>query len=373
MAIEAMIQEGQYMDMGARAFNLSASREQDSFIEAVFNTLSQGIVIFNSDGSVRTMNRAAVKIHGFDTIPELHRRFDHYAGLCEWFYPDGRPMLRGEWPPTRALKGEIVKRSLLYGRNRRSGHSWHGIYTATPVFDENGEVQAAVVVIQDITDPNRAEALMARLASMVESSAVPMIGLTRDGIIVSWNAAAESLFGYSASEIVGQPVALLGSCEDRHDKVDTIRCVREGGVVRNLETVRKAKDGRKIPVLLTVAPIRDEVGAVVGMSASVIDNTQSKRAEFELKEAHHRKDEILAMLAHELRDPLAPMRNAVHVLRMCKQEPARAEQAVSILERQLQHMARLIDDLSDVAPISRRTIQPRCEPMDPRTALEAAS
>lgn len=111
------------------------------------------------------------------------------------------------------------------------------------------------------------------------ASGVPLVDVTRDGVVRSWNPAAESLFGYTATEIVGRPVAILGSCEDRHQKVDTIRRVRAGSVVRNLKTVRIAKDGRRIPVLLTVAPIKDQAGAVVGMSTSVIDITRSKQAE----------------------------------------------------------------------------------------------
>ncbi len=120
---------------------------------------------------------------------------------------------------------------------------------------------------------------------MVESPDVPVVGVTREGVVKSWNHAAESLFGYSASEIVGRPVAILGSCEDRHQKVDTIRRVRAGGVVRNVRTVRIAKDGRRIPVLLTVAPIRDQAGAVVGMCTSVIDMSRTKLVEGALEEA----------------------------------------------------------------------------------------
>jgi two-component system cell cycle sensor histidine kinase/response regulator CckA len=127
---------------------------------------------------------------------------------------------------------------------------------------------------------------------MVEISGEPVVGVTRDGVVKSWNHAAESLFGYSASEIVGRPVAILGSCEDRHQKVDTIRRVRAGSVVRNLETVRIAKDGRRIPVLLTVTPIKDQAGAVVGMSTSVIDMTRSKFSEGTLEEADRRKEGI---------------------------------------------------------------------------------
>lgn len=77
-----------------------------------------------------------------------------------------------------------------------------------------------------------------------------MVDVTRDGVVKSWNDAAESLFGYSAAEIVGRPVAILGSCEDRHQKVNMIRRVRAGAVVRNLATTRIAKHGRTIPVVL---------------------------------------------------------------------------------------------------------------------------
>jgi PAS domain S-box-containing protein len=125
---------------------------------------------------------------------------------------------------------------------------------------------------------------------MIEFSAIPVVGLTCDGVVESWNHAAESLFGYSAAEIVGQPIAILGRCADRHQMVDTIRCVRGGGVVCNLETVRVAKDGRKIPVLLTVAPIRNRSGAVTGMSARVIDMSRTKLVEGALGKDDRRKE-----------------------------------------------------------------------------------
>lgn len=104
-----------------------------------------------------------------------------------------------------------------------------------------------------------------------------MIGLRFDGVVKSWNHAAESLFGYSASEMLGKPVAILGRCEDRHQMVNTIRSVRSGGVVRNLKTMRIAKDGHKIPVLLTIEPTRDQSGTVTGMSVRVTDITGSEK------------------------------------------------------------------------------------------------
>lgn len=314
------------------------------------------------------MNRAATKFHELGAREPSQSQLDAYDQLFEFLYPDGIPVAPDAWPARCALRGEVVTDLELRCHNRRTGHVWHGVYSAAPIADGNDVIQSAVVVIREIKKRTPADAVLERLASMVESSAVPMVGLTRDGIVESWNGAAEALFGYSASEIIGKHIAILGTCEDRYEKVDTIRRVRAGGVVRNLETVRIAKDGHKIPVLLTIAPIKDRVGAVIGMSASVIDITRSKRAEDTLKEADRRKDEFLAMLAHELRNPLAPIRNAVEIQKLVAPREQKLDQAREMIERQVAHLARLIDDLLDVSRITQGKINVERK----RVAIEAA-
>jgi len=90
--------------MTAAVFNLSTFRERDSYLEAVFNTLSQGVMIFDRDGSVKTINRAALKIHGLETIDGLRGELDECGRLFEWLYADGRAMPREQCPVARALK-----------------------------------------------------------------------------------------------------------------------------------------------------------------------------------------------------------------------------------------------------------------------------
>lgn len=298
--------------MAAAVLNLS--RERDSCLERVFNTLSQGVMVVDRDGNATAINRSALKIHGLNPHDRLHDQLAECGGLLEWFDADGQVLSREHSPITQALKGGMVKRRLLHGRNRRNGHSWRAIYSATPLFDDRGNIQAAVIMVQDVSDPNRAEAMIARLGSMIHFAAVPLISLTRDGIVHTWNAAAESLFGYSAAEIIGQHVAILGSCDDRHDKVDTIRCVREGGMVQNLETVRIAKDGRKIPVLLNIAPIKDEFGAVVGMSATVFEVARGNRVESELNEVNSRKENFVRKTCLRALQPFSAVRRAVYLV-----------------------------------------------------------
>ncbi len=324
-------------------------------MEPVFNSLPQAMLIFGRDGIIR-MNRAAVELHGFTPQKLSEDSPDSYDRVFEFEYPDGKGVAPEAWPARRALRGEVIKDVELRCRNRRTGDTWAGLYTAAPIADENGNIQSAVVVITQIAERKPTDVILERLASMVESSAVPMVGLTRDGIVESWNGAAEALFGYSSPEIVGKHIALLGTCEGRYEKVDTIRRVRSGGVVHNLETVRIAKDGHKIPVLLTIAPIKDRSGTVTGMSASVVDITRSKRAEDALKEADRRKDEFLAMLAHELRNPLAPIRNAVEIQKLVAPREQKLDQTRHIIERQVAHLARLIDDLLDVSRITQGKI-----------------
>jgi PAS domain S-box-containing protein len=103
-------------------------------------------------------------------------------------------------------------------------------------------------------------------------SGLANITVTRDGIVMHWNKAAESLFGYTAAEMIGRPIAILGSCS-RRQKVDAIRRVREGDSVHDIETVRVGKDGRSVNVVLTVVPIKSEGGTVIGMNAIVVEAT----------------------------------------------------------------------------------------------------
>lgn len=345
-------------------------QQPSSEMGALLNSLVHGMLIVDRGGTIR-MNRAAAKLHGFDAIHLSHEQLPDYDVLFEFFDRDGKLVPRDAWPASRALRGEVVSQVELDCRSVLTLRTWRALYTATPIRDKKGRVQSAVVVIQEMTDRKTANADLERLASMVESSAVPMIGLTRNGAVESWNDAAESLFGYTAREMVGQPVAILGTC-DRHNGVDTIRCVRSGGVVHNLETVRLAKDGRKVPVLLTIAPIKDHAGAVVAMSASVIDITKLKQVEDTLKETDRRKDEFLAVLAHELRNPLAPISNAVQILNLQASRDATSQAARNIIERQLQHLVRLVDDLLDVSRITRGKLELRRDRVLLSTALEQA-
>jgi PAS domain S-box-containing protein len=219
---------------------------------------------------------------------------------------------------------------------------------------------------RDITTRKRAEEARARLASIVESSHDAIISKSIDGVILTWNAGAEQLLGHSAAEAVGRPVSLIVPEDRREEEASILRRLEHGERIDELETVRLSKHGRRIDVSLTISPIIDDDGRLIAVSSIARDITVRKQVELEnanllaaLKEADRRKDEFLAMLAHELRNPLAPIRNAAQIIRLKGPPAPDLQWAREVIDRQVQQMTRLVDDLLDLSRISRGKIELR--------------
>src|SRR5262249_18502574 len=143
-----------------------------------------------------------------------------------------------------------------------------------------------------------------------------------DGIIQSWNTAAERLFGYTVEQALGQHISFIIPADRIQEEEQIVSRIRAGERVDHFDTVRLGNDGQAIHVSLTISPIKDEAGQVVGISKMVRDITDRKQIEeriyallAELKDADCRKDEFLATLAHELRGPLAPLCNMLEVMK----------------------------------------------------------
>jgi PAS domain S-box-containing protein len=214
------------------------------------------------------------------------------------------------------------------------------------------------------------------LATIVSSSGDAIISKTLDGTILTWNAGAERIFGYSAAEAIGQSITLIIPPDRLAEEQGILQRLRRGERVEHFDTVRVAKDGRTVDISLTISPIRDAMNRVVGASKVARDISDRKRAEQALRDADRRKDEFLATLAHELRNPLAPIRNSLHVLRLAGNTDPAVEQVREMMERQVNHMVRLVDDLMEVSRITRGKIDLRMEPIELagviRSAVEAS-
>jgi PAS domain S-box-containing protein len=233
------------------------------------------------------------------------------------------------------------------------------------------------------TDLRAEGEVAARLAAIVESSDDAIVGKSLEGIVTSWNRGAERLFGYTADEMVGQSILRIIP-SDRQDEFSTILgTIRRGERVDHSETERVHKDGQRIFVSLTVSPIRDARGRIVGASKIARDVTHRRKLDAEREEmlgvvqlaraqaelASRSKDEFLVTLSHELRSPLAAVQSAIMSARL---DEGGREHALEIAYRQGERLARLVDDLLDLARIQQGGVRLNRESVSVVELLERA-
>lgn len=196
-----------------------------------------------------------------------------------------------------------------------------------------------------------------RLAAITLSSHDSILSYRLDGTVTEWLPGAERLFGYSAKEMVGSSIERIVPEDRREELWSQNERIVEDQVLPPLETVRSCKDGSLVAVSVRSSPVRDTAGNIVGISSADRDISQQKETENKLIEADHQKDEFLAMLGHELRNPLAAIRSASELLKLTGGDDPRLVRTQAILDRQSAHMAKLLDGLLDVSRIIRGKIQ----------------
>jgi PAS domain S-box-containing protein len=205
------------------------------------------------------------------------------------------------------------------------------------------------------------------------------VSKTLEGQILSWNSGASRIFGYSAEEVIGQPITIIIPPELHEEERRILERVRGGERIEHFDTIRVTKDGRRIPISLAVSPIRDPSGVIVGASKVARDISERKRVEEllrqneeALREADRRKDEFLALLAHELRNPLAPIRYALAANKKSGRTMEQLRRSEEIIERQVAHMSRLLDDLLDVSRVTRDSLELKKVPTELTSVVGAA-
>src|SRR6185436_1464820 len=226
----------------------------------------------------------------------------------------------------------------------------------------------------------------ARLAAIVDSSDDVIVSKTLDGGILSWNGAAERLFGWTSEEAVGKHITLIIPASRRSEEDEVLARIRRGERVDHFETVRKRKDGSLVDVSITVSPIRDGSGRIVGASKIGRDITDRRRIEQEREEflarerraradaerANRAKDDFLATLSHELRTPLNAILGWAHVLATARRDPDMIDRAVETITRNAKQQSRLIEDLLDVSAILGGKLRLDIRPVDLGVMLTAA-
>jgi PAS domain S-box-containing protein len=226
----------------------------------------------------------------------------------------------------------------------------------------------------------------ARLAAIVTSSDDVIVSKTLDGIVTSWNPAAERVFGWTAAEAIGRHITLIIPEDRWAEEDDVLGRLRRGERIDHFETVRRTKDGRLIDVSITVSPVKDAAGRVVGASKVARDITARRRLEDqrilllareqearrEAEALNRAKDELIATVSHELRTPLNSIFGWARMLESGSLDEAARTRAISAILRNASAQARIVDDLLDLSRITTGRMRLDFERMNLNATIEAA-
>jgi PAS domain S-box-containing protein len=275
-------------DNTARKKADDALRKSEAQLQTIVENISEAIVVSDLNGQLLHFNHAALDMLGYASMEDGRRHFSELVNTHELSDMDGAAWTVDQWPLARILRGERLHD--LEARMRRIGGRWERLYNfrGTLAYDTGGKPLMAVISFSDITERKQAESAALLLAAIVESSIDAVIAKDLNGIITSWNAAAERMFGYSADEIVGRPITLIIPPGHQNEEEQILSKIRRGERVEHFETQRLRKDGGLVDISVTVSPIRDSHGRIIGASKVARDITGRKQIENELRESEER-------------------------------------------------------------------------------------
>ena len=365
----------------ARVAHARVAESREVF-RVTLRSIGDGVITTDTEARVTYLNEIAESLTGWSHREALGQPLERVFQIVNEV--TRKPV---ENPATRALReGVVVGLANHTVLIKKDGSECPIDDSAAPIRDEQGFVSGCVLIFRDVTaqrmlERDRANQLLTArlLASIVESSNDAIISKSLDGTIQSWNAAAEQLFGFTAAETIGRHISLVIPPERIIEEDQIIASLRAGQRIEHYETERMRSDGQHITVSLTISPIKDDAGNVVGASKIVRDITEQKRLEdslrvlaADLSENDRRKNEFLATLAHELRNPLAPMSNMLEVLKRSDGNAEILKRAHETIERQLGQMVRLVDDLLDLNRITHDRLELRRSEVEFSSVIQQA-
>jgi PAS domain S-box-containing protein len=262
----------------------------------LLEALPVAVYTTDAEGRITFYNQAAAELWG--CRPELGK--NQWCGSWRLYWPDGRPMAHDQCPMAVALReGEAVRGEEAIAE-RPDGTRVPFQPYPTPLKDASGRVIGGINLLVDISASKEAELQSQRLAAIVTSSDDAIISKTLAGRVTSWNRGAARIFGYEAAEMIGQPINRIIPPELQHEETEILARLSRGEHIDHYETERVAKDGRRIDISLTVSPLRDGAGRVIGASKVARDISGRKRAEklqrLLVEELNHRVKNTLATI-----------------------------------------------------------------------------
>jgi PAS domain S-box-containing protein len=337
-------------------------------LEVTLSSIGDAVIVTDLNGAVTFLNPVAEALTGFKAAEAVGQPIEAVFKIV-----NETTRRRVDNPVARALREGIVvglaNHTILVSR---LGTEYAIDDSAAPIRDMTNELFGVVLVFRDVSGNRAAQDFRARLAAIVESSDDAIIGKDLSGRITSWNAGATRLFGYTVDEVIGRPISMLIPPDRLAEETNILERLRRGERVEHFETVRITKDRRKVTVSLTISPIRDGEGEIVGASKIARDITERKKIERELTEARaqlQKHSEVLEKvvaertaelrdalgrleafsysISHDLRAPLRAINGFVDIV-MKDHAQELSPEAHELLERVAQSGARLATFIDEV-------------------------
>jgi PAS domain S-box-containing protein len=291
---------------GGMLHSQEMSNELDVWLAAVVDSSDDAIVTKTLDGVIRSWNRGAERLFGYTAGEAVGQQIFMIVP------PDRVDEERGVL--SRLRRGERIDHFETI-RQTKDGRRIPISLTVSPVRDDRGNIIGASKVARDITMRQQRDELRARLAAIVRSSDDAIVAKTLDGVITSWNEGAARLFGYTAEEAVGQPIFLIIPEDRRAEEEDVLSRLGRGERIDHFETIRQTKDGRRVPMSLSVSPIRDDQGRIIGaakVARDISDRLERERVHLLTRLVVAQDDERRRM-ARELHDELGQQMTALRL------------------------------------------------------------
>ena len=285
------------------AWGLDEARGENDLVRllAALVTASREFMgVADLEGRALFVNEAGRKLVGLPDLEAVRS-----TRLIEYFATEDQPRVIAEVLP--AVRNSGFWEGDLTFRNFATGQLVPVLFNIFPVRNSSGEIIAYGTVTRNLIEARLSEQRLRSLASIVETSDDAIVSKNLDGVITSWNKGAERVFGYSAEEVVGQPITIVIPRDRQSEEREILTHVGRGERIDHYETVRQRKDGSLIVVSLTVSPVKNAEGKIVGASKIARDITEQKRSQEQIATLAREATvgQLSASIAHEIRQPLA--------------------------------------------------------------------
>jgi PAS domain S-box-containing protein len=349
-------------------------RASHDYLRLLINSSEEGFYSVDRDGVTIMCNAAFLKMLGFEREEDAVGKKLH--GVIHHLHPDGSHYDVCDCPIYQAAQFGTpahIEDELFF---RLDGSGFPVEYRARPVW-QDGELQGAVCTFVDLTERRKTEQALqqseAHLQSLFAQTGAGISETDLSGRLFRMNERFCDIVGRSREELLTMRMHEFTHPDDLARNLPLFEQVVTIGVPFEIEKRYVRPDGRIVWVNNTVSPVRSsDGGAVDSILAISVDISERKRVEEALREADRRKDEFLAMLAHELRNPMAPIRAAADLMEVTQLEPARLKRTSQIIARQVKHMTGLVDDLLDVSRVTRGLIKLEQADLDVKQVINDA-